>query len=123
VDILPDLHVTIARSQKPVDWMKASNPYGQDDEGNLTIEPGGVRLIDPLGNGEVAALLFTDDRLLWRHRGIHADTGAEWIWPDYQPHISITRTMPDFDLKKVKPYTGAIVLGPEIWEEVKEDVS
>ena len=50
---------------------------------------------------------------------IKDNTGASWDWPDYQPHISITRNLDGIDPTKIAPYTGEIVFGPEQFEEVK----
>ena len=48
------------------------------------------------------------------------EAGATWDWPEYQPHISI-QVGGNVDLSKVEPYQGKIVLGPEIFEELRED--
>jgi hypothetical protein len=44
------------------------------------------------------------------------EAGASWDWPDYQPHISLSKA--PVDLSKIEPYRGEIVLGPEIFEEI-----
>lgn len=124
-ELVPDLHVTIMYSRTPVDWMKVGSDYNNyNDDGHFTIQPGGVRIIEPMGNGEVIALLFTSSQLSWRHEQIKRDADASWDWPDFQPHITLFKSagsesldMPD----KVEPYRGKIVLGPEIFETVKED--
>lgn len=112
-DIVPDLHVTIAYSRTPVDWFKV----GQSWSDRIEIAAGGPRQMDRFGDHSV--LLITASELVWRHREI-ADAGASWDWPDYQPHISI-QIGGEIDLEKVEPYRGKIVLGPEIFEEVRED--
>ena len=48
-------------------------------------------------------------------------SGPSTIGPEYQPHITITWDGRDIDLANVEPYTGPIVLGPEIFAEVVED--
>lgn len=65
-----------------------------------------------------AVLLFASSQLCWRHEEI-IRAGASHDYPDYTPHISLTKTY--VDLSKVVPYRGRIVLGPEIFEEVRED--
>ena len=116
-----DLHVTIAFSRTPVDWMEMGENWSSDRDGALTIEPGGPRMIDALGpQGEAIVLLFASSTLSWRHEEI-VRKGASWDWPEYQPHITITWDKGDIDLSSVEPYRGKIVLGPEIFEEVKED--
>ena len=111
-----DLHVTIAFSKTPLDWMKTGQSW--DDE--LKIPAGGARLVEPLGPKGAVVLLFNSSELAWRHKSI-LRAGASWDWPDYQPHITITYDGKDMDLSKVEPYRGEIVLGPEIFQEVVED--
>jgi phage-related protein (TIGR01555 family) len=115
-DIVPDLHVTIAYSETPVDWFKVGTSWSD----KIEIAAGGPRQMEALGpKGEYAALLITASELVWRHREI-IEAGASWSWPDYQPHISI-QIGGEIDLSKVKAYQGRIVLGPEVFEELRED--
>ena len=115
-DITDDLHVTIAYSTTPVDWFAVGTSWSD----KLDIAAGGPRQMEGLGpNGEYAALLITANELVWRNKEI-IEAGASWGWPDYQPHISIQKGG-DIDLSKVEPYRGRIVLGPEIFEEIRED--
>lgn len=115
-ELQPDLHVTIAYSRQPVDWMKVEGDWNQSDDGTITIAPGGVRIVEPLGD-RTAVLLFTASRLAWRHEQIR-NAGASWDYPEYQPHISLTGE--SVDLSGVEPYQGVIELGPERFEEVRE---
>lgn len=113
-DVVPDLHVTIAYSTAPVDWFKVGTSWTD----KLEIAAGGPRQMDRLGpDGKYLALLITAPELVWRNREMR-DAGASWDWPDYQPHISI-QIGGDIDLAMVKPYQGRIVLGPEIFEEIR----
>lgn len=116
-DLVDDLHVTIAYSRAPIDWMKIDGDWNVDAKGQVTIAPGGVRIVEPLGN-MTAVLLFTSSLLTWRHEQI-VRAGASWDHPDYQPHMSLTEA--PIDVAKVTPYRGRIVLGPEIFEPIKED--
>lgn len=111
-----DLHVTVAYSRNPVDWMKVRESWSGDGKGQLKIAPGGARLIDKFGEGAVV-LLFNSSELAWRHVSI-VEAGASWDWPDYQPHITFTYEPGSVDIDKVEPYRGAIELGPEIFEEL-----
>lgn len=113
-DIVPDMHVTIIYSNTPVDWMK----MGESWRGKLEIEAGGPRLVEALGpDGKYKALLFTAYELVSRNAEMR-EKGASFDWPEYQPHISI-QIGGDIDLASVKPYTGKIALGPEIFEEIR----
>jgi phage-related protein (TIGR01555 family) len=122
-DLQDGLHVTIAYSRKPVDWMEVGQDgigFGSDD-GRHTIPPGGARLIEEFGDLRKAiVLLFNSSQLSWRHEHFkHA--GASWDHEEYQPHITLLWDPPaDFDMAAVEPYRGKIVLGPEIFEEVDE---
>lgn len=118
------MHVTIAFSKSEVDWMKVGEAWGSeggDDEGRLIVKPGGVRLVERLGQqGEAVVLMFTSSALSWRHESIK-NAGASWDYEDYQPHITISMDAPEIDVKAIEPYRGEIVLGPEIFEEVNEN--
>lgn len=117
-----ELHVTVAFSRKPVDWMAVGDDWSSDEDGRIRVKPGGPRTVEPLGDKGAVVLMFRNDSLEWRHRRIHEEgTGAVWDWPEYQPHITITWDGRDLDLANVEPYTGPIVLGPEIFAEVVED--
>jgi phage-related protein (TIGR01555 family) len=112
------LHVTIMYSKTPIDWMKLGSSWSGSDDGRLHIPPGGIRLMDPLGDpGEqVLALLFVNNDLAWRFRCC-IDAGCENKWGDqYQPHITIGKSVPE-NYRTLDPWQGAIELGPEIIEE------
>lgn len=117
-----ELHVTIAYSRHPVDWIKAGgDSWGSDDDGNLRIAPGGPRLVEALGDKGAVVLLFASPRLSWRHEDIKSLSGAVSDYDDYQPHVTITYNRPDgLDLRAIEPYRGALEFGPEIFEEVTD---
>lgn len=109
-----DMHVTVAFSRTMIDWMKV----GQAWESKVEVPEGGPRLMERFGEARV--LLFRASDLEWRHEAIKG-AGASWDHPEYQPHITISYDPEAPDLASVTPYQGKIVLGPEIFEEVKED--
>lgn len=109
-----DLHVTIAYSRNPVDWMAMGSAW--DDE--VKIPKGGPRLMEKFGEARV--LLINSNMLRWRHSEM-VEAGATWDHPEYQPHITISYDPEAPDLADVEPYQGEIILGPEIFQEVKED--
>lgn len=109
-----DMHVTIAFSRTPVDWMKMGEAWNSE----IKVGPGGVRLMERFGDARV--LLFMSNELMWRHEWMKEE-GASWDHPEYQPHITISYDPDAPDLADVEPYTGEIILGPEIFEEIKED--
>jgi hypothetical protein len=119
-DLQDDLHVTIAFSRTPVDWIEMGSSWadnGGKGAGELVITAGGPRVVEPLGD-RTAVLMFASSDLSWRNREMR-EAGASWDYPDYQPHISLTAE--PVDLAKVEPYRGKIVLGPEIFEEIRSE--
>lgn len=111
-----DMHVTIAYSRTPIDWMSLSEPW-QD---KIEILSGGPRLLDAFGpDGRARVILFRSSALEWRHREI-LEAGASWDHEGFQPHITFTYGTAPEDLQ---PYQGRIVLGPEIFSEVDENWS
>ena len=118
IEIRTDLHVTIVHSRTPIDWIAAGNAgeWGAEKDGKLTIPAGGPRVVEPLGD-MTAVLMFASSQLCWRHEEI-VRAGASHDFDSFQPHISLSKAR--VDLAEIEPYRGAIVLGPEIFEEVKE---
>lgn len=115
------LHVTIIHTRTPLDWIQVgqAGEWSSDEDGELTIAPGGPRLMERFG--EAVVLQFASSRLTWRHEDIKR-LGADTDYPDYQPHVTITWKIPEgMDLSKVDPYRGKIVLGPEQFEEVNDN--
>ena len=108
-----DMHVTICYSRQPIDWMSVHEDWTGDIEIN-----GGARLLDKFGdNGEAKVLLFKSEGVEWRH-SVFIEAGASYDFSEYQPHITISYgDMPD----DAVPYTGRILLGPEVFEEVNDD--
>lgn len=117
-----DMHVTIAFSRQPIDWLKVeANDWNEEKDGTLVINPGGPRLVERLGkNGEALVLLFGSSRLAWRHEQIR-NAGASWDWPEYQPHVTISYNAPDIDVDAIEPYRGVLRFGPEIFEPLDDD--
>lgn len=109
-----DMHVTVVFSRAQVDWANVPD-HGSD---HVTIEGSVGRSLDQFGDAVV--LRFPCEYLARRHHEISA-LGASWDHPQYQPHVTITWNVGDFDWRNVPPYAGPIVLGPEIFKPVKED--
>jgi len=116
-----DLHVTVLYSRAEVDWLKMGAAWNEDDKGNLTVPAGGARIVEALGDKGAVVLLFNSSALSWRHEEM-VRQGASHDFDEYQPHVTITYEKPDeLDLEKVKPFTGKLVFGPEIFEEIEDD--
>lgn len=118
-ELQDDLHVTVAYSRAAFDWIKAgnANEWSSGAKDELVIPEGGPRATEPLG-GMTAVILFASSQLTWRHEAI-IRAGGSHDYPDYTPHISLTKAQ--IDLTKVEPYRGRIVLGPELFKEIRED--
>lgn len=114
-----DMHVTIAYSRQPVDWMKMGDNWSDNGEGGLTIPAGGARIMERFGDATV--LLFASSSLAWRHEEMKRN-GASWDHPEYQPHVTISYEFAD-PLDGVEPWRGVIVLGPEIFQEIDPEWS
>lgn len=120
------MHVTLAYSKMPLDWMKAGEDWNANEDGSMRVGPGGVRLLEAFGTeedeGKAVVLLFTSSALTWRHEQIKR-AGAQWKHDDYQPHITISWAgIPaGMDLSAVKAYQGELLFGPEVFEEIDPD--
>lgn len=114
------LHVTVTYSRTPVDWFA----MGEAWQAELTIAAGGPRDLELMGTtGRTLVLRFASHELNWRHRSM-IEQGASWDWPEYAPHISIAKLdmepggVPPIDIDALEPYTGEIILGPEMFEPI-----
>lgn len=114
-----DLHVTVTFSRTPVDWMKMGEAWS-GEKGEMTVNPGGARIVEALGDKGAVVLLFNSSELSWRHMAMR-ENGASWDYQEYQPHVTITYDGSGVDLSKVEPYRGKLVFGPEIFEELTDD--
>lgn len=113
-----EMHVTLAYSNTPVDWMKASEDWSSSETGNLIVRPGGPRRIERFGENAVV-LSFSNSSLSYRHEALKECLGFDHTYAQYQPHVTLSYEVPpDFDLSKVTMFNEAIVLGPEIFEEI-----
>lgn len=117
--ILPasDMHVTVIFSRKPVDWMEIGAAWSD----KIEVTAGGPRLHERFGaEGDALVLQFQNWEL--HHRNEMArEKGASWDWPDYRPHITISYRAANVDMDKLEPWTGPIILGPEMWDQVDEN--
>lgn len=111
------MHVTIAYSKQPVDWIKVGEDWAgsESERGILTIKEGGPRVIEQFG--EATVLAFASYRLHSRHRDVEY-AGGSWDHEDYNPHITLSWNQYDAINRDMKPYTGKIVLGVEQFEEI-----
>ena len=110
-----DLHVTILYSRTEVDPMKMGRDWSENEKGQIIVRPGGPRMVEKLGESAVV-LRFTSPDLEWRHRHM-VEAGGSHDYPEYQPHVTLTYAVPEgLDLDALKPFTGELRFGPEIFE-------
>jgi hypothetical protein len=110
---LDQFHTTIAYSKEKVDWDETS-PLK-----NTVRVKGGKRSIEKLG--DAITLRFFSDELYDRWEEFVNEVGCSWDFPSYIQHISITFKSEGIDIKKIEPYHGEILFGPEEFSEIKED--
>lgn len=115
-----DMHVTILYSRQPVDPMDMGETWTSEEDGGLTIKPGGPRALERFNEGAVV-LQFASWSLESRHREM-VERGASHDWPDYLPHVTLTDEAPEgLDLSKIVPFAGELRFGPERFEPLDED--
>lgn len=115
-----DMHVTVLYSKQPVDPMKMGETWGSEGDGGLTVKPGGPRALERFGEGAVV-LQFASWSLVSRHDDM-VRAGASHDFDEYLPHVTITYSAPDgLDLETIKPFTGEMAFGPEIFEPLDLD--
>lgn len=111
-----DFHVTIAYSKKPVEW-----PETHDDDFTTDEDP--TRTVERLGP-EAVVLRFHSTKLHERWRELCEVYGCSWDFPEYKAHITISWKVPeDFDLSKIEPFDGQLMLGPEEFSALDENWS
>ena len=114
------MHVTVLYSRTAVDPMAMGETWGSETDVGLIVKEGGPRALERFGEGALV-LQFAS----WILTSRHADmirAGASHDWPEYAPHVTLTYTVPDgFDLEAVRPYTGELRFGPEIFEPLDLD--
>lgn len=119
------MHVTIAFSRAPVNWMKlggegGSIGYGTDSYSGHRTVVGGPRMMERFDGGAVV-LCFACDDFAWRNNRV-TDLGGTWDFPTYQPHVTLCYDPEGkLDLSKVQPYIGPLVFGQELFAEVNEN--
>ena len=118
-----DLHVTLCYSKTPVDWLKVSEDWGQDENGRVQVKPGGARKIEQWGNAVV--LSFSNSMLQWRHQQIKDACGISHDFPTYQPHVTLGHVADGVKLNvdDVPMFNEALVLGPETFEAIDAEAN
>lgn len=116
---LNELHATVLSCRTPVDWFKLAEDAWYSPE-SITVPAGGPRAVEPLGDKGVLVLHFGNDDFQYRHRAL-IEAGATHGHEAYWPHVTFAMSAEGVDLDNVKPYTGELRFGPEIWEPLDSD--
>lgn len=113
------MHVTVIHSEAPVDWFA----IGEAWQSKIELPTGGARwnaLFGPPGLEDSLVLMIKSSELEWRNQAFR-EGGCVMTYPEYQPHITIVyKSGVKYNPDEIKPWIGPIVLGPEIYEEVKK---
>jgi phage-related protein (TIGR01555 family) len=114
-----EMHVTVIYSKAPVDWIKVGEDTftSTNDKGQLVIKPGGPRVMERFN--EAVVLAFASSDLAWRHNSAEYRADCTWDYDDYTPHVTITYNGGAADIRNMPAYDGQIILGPEVFEEIK----
>lgn len=113
-----EMHVTVAYSQEPVDWQAVGSASDY-----ISLPPGSATGLASMGpQGVVAVLTLKSTELSDRWQQI-IDAGASWDWGGYTPHISISWQAGGMDLAEVPPFPGQVLLGPEVFQSIKDNWS
>ncbi len=113
------MHVTVLYSRTAVDPIKMGEAWDSDKNGDLTVKPGGPRAVEMLGENTVV-LLFSSWSLVSRHDDM-VRNGASHNYDEYQPHVTISYSAEGVDLDTIKPFTGELRFGPEVFEPLDLD--
>lgn len=101
------LHVTIAYS-------RVSPRYLRLDSNPLRVDFTGITKF-----GDCIVMELAGKRLIegWQY---YIDAGCSWDYPTYNPHITIAKNS---DIPIWSEFQPAVILGPEVSEELNEDWS
>lgn len=119
---LDQLHVTQLYCRTPLDWFELASRLGWTSE-KITVQAGGPRAVERLGDKGALVLMFGDWELEHRHRDL-LEHGATHGHPTFWPHVTFSYDpdqQQDVDLDAVQPYRGELKFGPEIWEPLDDD--
>ena len=110
-----NMHVTIAYSKEKFAWKEEFKPLLN----KLTVK-NGERSVEKLGD---ATVLIFQSNILYNRWAEFVNAGASWDFPQYISHITLSYGPTGLNLKKVHPFTGALVFGPESLHELRDDWS
>ncbi len=114
LEIVSNMHVTLAFSRNGIqNWsvvkdVKPCNIYNTD--------PNKLRQFDLFGrSGTILVLKLNSPELTQRWEELIA-AEATWDYPTYEPHITLSYSGYNYDIKQIIPYDGELIFGPEVYE-------
>ena len=108
-----DLHVTIAYSKEPVNWVSMG-----DAPETLAVKAYGFERLGETGD---AFVMKVGSLALERRFDELINRGCSWDWPEYTPHITLSYKAGDVSIEALKVFEGDIILGPEVFEVIQDD--
>jgi phage-related protein (TIGR01555 family) len=115
-----DMHVTVLFSRTAVDWLKMGEGWGTEADGGVVVKAGGPRALEQFDGGAVV-LQFASWSLSSRHDDM-VRAGASHDYAEYIPHVTLSYALPEgVDLDAIKPFTGELRFGPELFEPLDDD--
>jgi hypothetical protein len=111
LDPVEDPHVTIAYSRTPI-----SMELPDLQLNNVIVLPNGNRHFQRMGKTGAGALTFHNDKLTQRHKELRL-LGASWDYPQYIPHLTVTKLRKGQRITRIPIYTGDLIFGPERLEQ------
>ena len=107
-----EMHTTIAYSKIPFDWSELD-----PDLNDVRVGADTRRSVVSLGEEGAVVLKFKSDEITkcWQRL---IDAGASWDYPSYQPHVTLTYKVQGVDLDKIKPYSGELIFGSEVFRKI-----
>lgn len=114
-----DMHVTVAFSKTPLDWSQLTPRLSPLVVMAATGRE--VHQFPPRNTPNGALVLKFGAPVFARRWQEFRDAGASWDFPEYQPHITLTYSVPEANVDAIEPYRGPLVFGPEIFAEVNDN--
>lgn len=109
-----NLHVSIAYSEKQVEWSK-----WEPQNWEVRLKSSGDRKIE-LFAGDAHVLSLGNPAILRMRWAQFINEGCSWGYEDFSPHITWGHKF-NGNIESINPYTGRILLGPEVFKTVEED--
>lgn len=110
-----DMHVTLAYSRGGVENL--SDGLEADSNYVSNADPNSLRQLAFFGKEKsILVLKLNAPELVARWEELIVAC-ANWDWPIFEPHVTLSYAAKEVDLEQIKPYAGDLIFGPEVWVE------